>query len=135
MIEILLRRNVRANQTIDRVEARLIALKVAVKLESYGIIFDEEKFLQVVALNPTLMGVTRSVRKLLPPTEGCDDEFSVSSDKEDIYDMFYMQRPDQLESGSTVDGIHESLASHRSVSDCRHASSKTSVQTPSRSHG
>jgi hypothetical protein len=132
VIEILLRRNVCANQIIDRVEARLIALKIAVKLESYGIIFDEEKFLQVVALNPTLMGVTRSVRKLLPPAEGYDDEFSVTSDQDDVYDMFYIARPDQLETGSTVDGIHDSLASRRSVSDCRHASSKRSVQTPSR---
>jgi len=119
VIEILIRRDICRTQTIDRVEARLVALKIAVKLESYGVIFDEDKFLRVVALNPTLMGVAGAVRKLLPPYERHGDDFSVDSDKDDIYDMFYMSRPDQNETGSTVDGILESLAS-RSFSERRH---------------
>lgn len=120
VVEILLRRIVNTEQVIDRVDARLIALKIAVKLEFYGIIFDEEKFLQVVALNPTLMGVTGSVRKLLPPVEEKDDNDSITSDTDDLFDMFYMVRPDHNERGV-------SLASRRTVS------SVTSI--PSRSHG
>jgi len=65
------------------------------------------------------MGVAGAVRKLLPPYERHGDDFSVDSDKDDIYDMFYMSRPDQNETGSTVDGILESLAS-RSFSERRH---------------
>ena len=120
MLEIILRRNVCTNQIIDRVESKLLGLKIAVKLESYGIIFDEDKFLQVVALNPTLMGVAGCVRKLLKPAEECGEDLSVTSDTDDIYDMFYMASPDRNERGSTVDGIHESLASRRSVSEQRH---------------
>lgn len=119
MLEIILRRNVCTNQIIDRVESKLLGLKIAVKLESYGIIFDEDKFLQVVALNPTLMGVAGCVRKLLKPAEECGEDLSVTSDKDDKYDMFYMTSPDQNDIGSTVDGIHESLASRRSLSEHR----------------
>ena len=49
------------SQIIDRVEAKLLALKISVKLEAYGVTFDEDKFLQAVALNPTLLGVASTV--------------------------------------------------------------------------
>lgn len=72
-------------QRIDRVEAKLLALKICVQLESYAITFDEDKFLQAVALNPTLWGVIMTVRKLIPmdeyyePGENSDeDDYSIS---------------------------------------------------------
>ena len=91
MIEIVIRSEKGSNQVIiDRVEAKLLALKITVKLEAYGITFDEDKFLQAVARNPTLWGVAGTVRKLLPPDEEQVDDSSVSvASDSDIYDMFY----------------------------------------------
>ena len=52
-----------SHKIIDRVEAKLLALKISVKLEAYGVTFDEDKFLQAVALNPTLWGVASTVSR------------------------------------------------------------------------
>ncbi len=52
-----------SHKIIDRVEAKLLALKISVKLEAYGVTFDEDKFLQAVALNPTLWGVSSTVSR------------------------------------------------------------------------
>ena len=57
---------------IDIVKAKLLALKITITLEAYGILFDEDKFIQAVALNPTLMGVLGTLRLLIPH----DDEYS-----------------------------------------------------------
>ncbi len=95
VIEIVIRSEKGTTQRIDRVEAKLLALKITVKLEAYGITFDEDKFLQAVALNPTLLGIAGTVRKLLPPDEEQVDDISVMSDKDDLYDMFYMARVQQ----------------------------------------
>ncbi len=89
-----------SNQRIDKIEAKLLALKITVKLEAYGITFDEDKFLQAVARNPTLWGVAGTVRKLLPPDEEQIDDSSIASDS-DIYDMFYMSRGDQQQRGGS----------------------------------
>lgn len=92
VLEIVFRSEKESNQIVDRVEAKLIALKITVKLDSYGITFDEDKFLHAAALNPTLFGVASAVRKLLPPDgEHIDDaSVSVASGVDDVYDMFYM---------------------------------------------
>jgi hypothetical protein len=52
-----------SHKIIDRVEAKLLALKISVKLEAYGVTFNEDKFLQAVALNPTLLGVASTVSR------------------------------------------------------------------------
>ncbi|KAL7501053.1 hypothetical protein ACHAWT_009208 [Skeletonema menzelii] len=79
-------------QYIDKVEAQLLALKISVKLEAYGVSFNEAKFSQAVALNPTLAGVIGTTRKLLPLEEkhAHDEELFES----DIYDMFYIRTED-----------------------------------------
>ena len=85
VIQIVIRSEKTTTQRIDRVEAKLLALKITVKLEAYGITFDENKFLQAVALNPTLLGIAGTVRKLLPPDNGEQvDDVSVLSDKDGV---------------------------------------------------
>lgn len=104
VIGMMMRSEKDSSQVIDRVEAKLIALKITVKLEAYGVVFDEDKFLQAVALNPTLWGVAGTVRKLLPREEQSDDATAVSaaSANDDLYDMFYMSREDQQRRGSAL---------------------------------
>lgn len=118
VIGIIMRNSKDISQRIDRVEAKLLALKITVKLESYGVTFNEDKFLQAVSLNPTPWGVVVTVRKLLPPNEGIDDD-SIASDKDDIYDMFYIsdQRSVSALAGRVgSEGLRGSLASRRQSS-------------------
>lgn len=110
------------DQKFDRVEAKLLALKIKVKLEVYGIYFDEDKFLQAIALKPSFAGAIAVVKKLLPEEyqeHGDDSDYnrtrSYSSsqydddslDEDDIYDMFYVSGGDQ--------GQRESVLAVRAV--------------------
>lgn len=106
------------DQKFDRVEAKILALKIKVKLEVYGIYFDEDKFLKAIALNPSLSGAITVVRKLLPMEyQEDEDEFGKSRmrsscashydddeslDEDDIYDMFYMSREEQEQRESVL---------------------------------
>ena len=117
------------NQVIDRVEAKLLALKIAVKLEAYGITFDEDKFLRAVALHPTLWGVAATVRRLLPPDDGEADDGrsvqSIESDRDDVYDMFYLSPDAERRRGSRLaarisEGGYVSLAKRQSSAWERH---------------
>ena len=89
-------------------------------MESYGVTFDENKFLQAVAINPTLWGVAGTIRKLLPRRvdseegQSIDGDVSVLSDINDIYDMFYMATAQGTDAGgSTPEGRRASLATRR----------------------
>lgn len=111
VIGIVIRSEKESHQRVDRVEAKLLALKITVKLEAYGITFDEDKFLQSAAMNPTLWGVASAVRKLLPPLdEEHFDDTSVASDVDDVYDMFYMSSGGQQGLGSRSAADRVSLA-------------------------
>jgi len=118
------------NQRICRDEAKLLALKIAVQLEEHTIAFDESKFMQAVALNPTLCGVVGIVRKLLPTDaeNNMTDEDTASvysavsrryslEEKDDVYDMFYLDESVERRrgaSGSTLsEGSRLSLAPTR----------------------
>ncbi|KAL7476528.1 hypothetical protein ACHAW6_002384, partial [Cyclotella cf. meneghiniana] len=99
------------NKQIDRVEAKLLALKIKVKLEVYGIYFDEDKFLQAIALKPTFCGAIAVVKKLLPYEHQQEAETKLRSsrftddeslDEDDLYDMFYMTREEQEQRGSVL---------------------------------
>ncbi|KAL7523041.1 hypothetical protein ACHAXR_000002, partial [Thalassiosira sp. AJA248-18] len=124
VVGIVLRSEKETNQRIDRVEAKLLALKITVKLEAYGVVFDEDKFLQAVALNSTLVGAAGTVRKLLPPKEEHIDEDasvarsvgtrSIASGRDDVYDMFYMRGGQQRRgSGQAASEGGVSLAKRR----------------------
>ena len=123
VVEIVIRSEKSSKQQIDRVEAKLLALKITVKLEAIGVTFDEDKFLQAVALNPTLWGIAGTVRKLLPPEDDHHDEMSIISDKDDIYDMFYMTRDHEQQrrgsGGESSLGRPASLAARRYVATGR----------------
>lgn len=98
-------------------EAKILALKIKVKLEVYGIYFDEEKFLQAIALKPSFAGAIAVVQKLLPmeyqdgnyfdeerfrsySSLRYDDDDSL--DEDDIYDMFYMSKGEQEQRESVL---------------------------------
>lgn len=86
------------DQTIDRSEAKTLALRIRLSLQEYGVEFNSDKFLKAIGSNATVQGVIAIVQKLLPQEERSEDDDSdmdsVDSDEEeeddDIYDMFYM---------------------------------------------
>lgn len=121
----IIMKNGSLSKRIDRVEAKLLALKISVKLEAYGVTFDEDKFLQAVALDSTPWGVVGTVKKLLPPNDEQTDDVSIASDMDDIFDMFYMsdqRRGSALDERAVSEGRHASLASRRRANfDRRHS--------------
>mmetsp|Transcript_8280 Transcript_8280/g.12421 ORF Transcript_8280/g.12421 Transcript_8280/m.12421 type:complete len:355 (+) Transcript_8280:97-1161(+) len=95
------------DDNIDKKEAKELALKIALQLQAYDVGFDTEKFLKVVAKDPSVTGVIAIVLKLLPKEEEEEEEekekkhFDYESDSDedsdeedsedsDLYDMFYM---------------------------------------------
>jgi hypothetical protein len=114
----------RSSDHIDGIEAKLLALKIFVKLEAYGVTFDEDKFSQAVAINPTIYGVIGTIRKLLPPDEEHTDDVSIVSDQGDMFDMFYMSTEEQQIEPTLASAVDRtrSLATRRQhVSENKHA--------------
>jgi len=84
----------------------------------YGISFDAEKFYRAVGLGPSLYGVMRIVKRLLPDKnnrlssfydiDSDDDEETIltgfeedDSSEDDMYDMFYVNVDDEFNKGCT----------------------------------
>lgn len=86
------------DQTIDKQEAKTLALRIRLSLQEYGVEFDSEKFLKAIGSNATVQSVIGIVQKLLPAPkqEGDDDDSDYDSDEDsdaspdEMYDMFHM---------------------------------------------
>lgn len=94
------------DSTIDKKEAKTLALRIRLSLQEYGVVFDSEKFLKVIGDTPSVPSVIAIVQKLLPSgkkeVEESDDDESDDSDsdedsdeEDDEYDMFYMAEDDE----------------------------------------
>lgn len=102
------------DQTIDKSEAKTLALRIRLSLQEYGVQFDSDKFLKAIGDNPSVPGVIAIVQKLLPKPETGDDESVDSdydsddegddSDEDDVYDMFYMD-DDAARASCTEGGV------------------------------
>lgn len=103
------------DQTIDKSEAKTLALRIRMSLQEYGVVFDADKFLKAIGDDATVPGVIAVVQKLLPAEkkrgDGDDtsdtDSDSESDDEDDVYDMFYMAEDTvqgSLARSSTVEG-------------------------------
>jgi len=85
----------------NKVECKMLVLKIRMTLQEYGVEFDENKFMALVMRNPTVSQVLLTVKGLCHQDEGDeksesngsskeDDDSSVDSDSDDIYDMFHV---------------------------------------------
>mmetsp|Transcript_40875 Transcript_40875/g.87055 ORF Transcript_40875/g.87055 Transcript_40875/m.87055 type:complete len:344 (+) Transcript_40875:3-1034(+) len=101
------------DNSIDRSEAKTLALRIRLSLQEYGVVFDTEKFLKAIGDDPTVQKVIGIVQKLLPSNKEKkeNDDGSDSEDEEDdMYDMFYMAEDDvQGGAGRTTAGGGVSL--------------------------
>merc|ERR1719491_1675228 len=83
------------NNSINKLEARMLSLKIRLHLQEYGVAFDSNKFLLAIGKSPTSPGVINMVQKLMPAAKAPkdDDESSGSdsdcdSDDDSVMDMF-----------------------------------------------
>jgi len=68
-LKTVLRSDADRSGVIHKREAEMLAKRLAISLDVYGIVFDTDKFLRVVGLSPSLPGVMRIVKRLLPEDE------------------------------------------------------------------
>lgn len=99
------------DQSINKLEARMLSLKIRLQLQEYGVAFDSNKFLLAIGKNPTVPGVINMVQKLMPAAKAPkdDDESSGSdsdcnSDDDSVMDMFYFDSRGPSSSGAQRGG-------------------------------
>jgi len=94
IITIVVKSDTDNDNTINKSEAKTLALRIRLSLQEYGVEFDSEKFLKAIGDDATVQGVIAIVQKLLPNEKGDDDSYDSDYDsdeeEDDIYDMFYM---------------------------------------------
>lgn len=108
---------------INKVEAKMLALKIRIQLQEYGVEFDEARFYRVLSVNPSVPRIISIVQKLCPhyiqqmvdlqnepSTENVQDELEDVDDEaeqmKEVYDMFTWQSDDDTGLSS---GRRESL--------------------------
>ena len=69
IISIVVKRDKDNDQKIDKQEAKELALKIRLQLQEYDVDFDSQKFIKVIAKDPSVPGVIAIVQKLLPAEE------------------------------------------------------------------
>lgn len=91
------------DNSIDKTEAKTLALRISLSLQEYGVMFDIDKFLKAIGDEPTVEKVIDLVQKLLPASkerkdddDDDDDDYDSDDSEEldDMYDMFYMAEDD-----------------------------------------
>ena len=114
-MRLVLQSDINRDGIICKKEADILAKRLSMSLEIYGIVFDEQKFHRAVGLSPSLAGVMTIARRLLPDEHDRvstfydsavsdsseeDDEGAEDSDNDDdVYDMFYVPVEDRLTQG------------------------------------
>lgn len=105
VVKLVLQSDIDRDGIISKREADILAHRLQISLDVYGIVFDAEKFHRAVGLSPSICGVLAIVQRLLPDDEGeyrRSTFYSLDSedfedygdegqdDDDDVYDMFYV---------------------------------------------
>lgn len=91
IIHIVVKSDKDNDQKIDKQEAKELALKIRLQLQEYDVEFDSQKFIKVIAKDPSVPGVIAIVQKLLPAEEK-KKEVKVESSR---YNTDYMTDSDE----------------------------------------
>eukprot|EP00581_Thalassiosira_minuscula_P010488 CAMPEP_0183709740 /NCGR_PEP_ID=MMETSP0737-20130205/5721_1 /TAXON_ID=385413 /ORGANISM="Thalassiosira miniscula, Strain CCMP1093" /LENGTH=344 /DNA_ID=CAMNT_0025937911 /DNA_START=271 /DNA_END=1305 /DNA_ORIENTATION=- len=107
MIAIVVKSDQDNDCTIDRMEAKTLALRIRLALQEYGVMFDSQKFIKAIGGNTSVSGIIDIVTKLLPTEKkqkvekeedsdsDSDSDWDSDSDEEDdLFDMFHMAEDD-----------------------------------------
>lgn len=136
IITIVVKSDTDNDQTIDRQEAKTLALRIRLTLQEYDVQFDSEKFLRAIGDNPSVTGVIAIVQKLLPKKKEASDG-GVSSDSEgeesddEMFDMFHMGAEDNRR-GSVIHTEGEDDFGRMSLMKCDKRSSSKKMRTKSK---
>jgi len=90
------------DQSIDSKEAKMIALKIRLHLQEYGVVFDSDKFVRAIGDDATVPGVIAMIQRIMPASKEAmaakgeesdsDSEGSDSdSDDDSVFDMFHLE--------------------------------------------
>eukprot|EP00986_Skeletonema_menzelii_P013083 scaffold7431_cov228-Skeletonema_menzelii.AAC.3 len=119
IIHIVIKSDVNNDQKFCKVESKMLALKIRIQLQEYGVEFDEMKFYKVMNENPTVPRVIAIVQKLIPDLSR-DDESAASSDadedNEDDYDMFRLTSDKSVRMTGSLQDVPESRLASSAVS-------------------
>ena len=119
IIHIVIKSDVNNDQKFCKVESKMLALKIRIQLQEYGVEFDEMKFYKVMNENPTVPRVIKIVQKLVPAVG--DDESAASSESEededdDDYDMFRLTSDKSVRMTGSLQDVPESRLASSAVS-------------------
>jgi len=106
VVKLVLRSDMDHDGIISKTEGNILAKRLSLSLNIYGIVFDEQKFHRAIGLSPSLPGVMAIVKRLLPDEHDrlssfyyvdrdSADEVGVD-EKEDVYDMFYFPLKEEV---------------------------------------
>jgi len=112
IIAIVTRSDTNNDDSIDRSEAKTLALRIRISLQEYGVVFDTQKFLKAIGDEPTVTKVIGMIQKLFPAQKEKKDDDSDSDSDEDsdddmddeVYDMFYMAEEGEGAGGVSLMG-------------------------------
>lgn len=105
------------DQSIDRIEAKTLALRIRLALQEYGVEFDAEKFLTAIRRDPSVTGVMGIARRLLEHNSDKVDGSGLSEDDDDMYDMFFLSNDDDATFKQSLFGSGHSETLAMGVSD------------------
>jgi outer membrane murein-binding lipoprotein Lpp len=111
IIHIVIKSDVDNDQKFCKVESKMLALKIRIQLQEYGVEFDEMKFYKVMNKCPTVPRVIAIVQKLIPGLGEDDDSAAASDDDEDEdrdnYDMFRLTSDKSLRLTGSLQDVPE----------------------------
>lgn len=122
VVKIVIQSDLDKSGIINKKEAQVLAVRLEISLQIYGIVFDTQKFLQVVGLSPSLPSVMRIVKRLLPDEgedqqhlerhsmfgasrhsgskySSKDSEMTDYGEEDELLDMFYLPIQDEAKKG------------------------------------
>jgi len=104
IITLVLKSDKNNDSTIDRFESKILALRIRLQLQEYGVEFDAAKFMIAIRKDPSVTGVMSLAMKLLDHGDGgSDNEGEQTKDDDDIFDMFYLASDDSESRTSIFD--------------------------------
>lgn len=112
IIHIVIKSDINNDQRFCKVESKMLALKIRIQLQEYGVEFDEMKFYKVMNVCPTLPRVIAIVQKLIPGLVH-DDDSAASSDNDDdnevreSFDMFRLASDKSIRMSCSLQDIPE----------------------------
>lgn len=111
VIKLVLQCDLDRTSVINKREANILATRLFLSLDVYGIVFDEQKFHRAVGLSPSLPGVMKIVKRLLPDendrlssfynSSHSDSEDEDDESDDDVYDMFYVPMESEFNRGNS----------------------------------